>query len=91
MNRRSFTIRGEGKVPTRLLVHYHGEVAKGSVWLEHNGDMVDGSERVNLGERALQTSGVWFSPAATGPWTLKVRGRGAEVSDLRLSVNVVTA
>jgi hypothetical protein len=91
VNRRVATIRGDAKVPTRLLVHYHGEVAKGSVWLEHNGGVVDGSERDNLGERALQTSGVWFSPAATGPWAVRVRGRGAEVADLRLSVNVVTA
>lgn len=36
-------------------------------------------------------TGVWLSPEDVGPWVVQLRGRGQSVSDLRLSVNVITA
>lgn len=91
MNRRSFTIRGEGKVPTMLSVSYGARVTKGRLWVEHNGVRVPSSVRANASEVEAQIVGAWLSPAATGPWVVRVRSRGGSVSELRLSVNVVTA
>jgi hypothetical protein len=91
VNRRSFTIRGEGKVPTRLSVDYRGRIAKGRLWLEHNGVKVPSSVRANASELEALLVGVWLSPEAVGPWVVRVRSRGGSVSELRLSVNVVTA
>jgi hypothetical protein len=91
MNRRSFTIRGEGKVPTMLSVDYRARIAKGRLWIEHNGVRVPSSVRANANETEARLVGAWLSPLAVGPWVVRVRGRGAEVSELRLSVNVVIA
>ena len=91
MNRRVLTIRGESKVPTRLSVDYRGRIAKGRLWLEHNGVKVPSSVRANASELEALLGGVWMSPEAAGPWVVRVRSRGGSVADLRLSVNVVTA
>lgn len=92
VNRRSFTIRGEGKVPTMLSVSYGARVTKGRLWLEHNGVKVPSSVRASAaGVEGVMLVGVWLSPEAVGPWVVRVRSRGGSVADLRLSVNVVTA
>jgi hypothetical protein len=47
--------------------------------------------RANASELEALLVGVWLSPEAVGPWVVRVRSRGGSVSELRLSVNVVTA
>ena len=74
-----------------LSVSYGARVTKGRLWLEHNGVKVPSSVRASAAGVEALLVGVWLSPEAVGPWVVRVRSRGGSVSDLRLSVNVVTA